>query len=86
MAAIRHIKRDNYRHIAHFAQRTESQFMFCHVVPRIRCERPHLFIAMNHDSVLTTAADAQYVRGVMLGEFSRLGVFPQVEVDVYNAN
>ena len=48
---------------------------------------PGLFIAMIHDSISTTAADAEYVRGVLLDDFSRLGgVRRQVKVDIYDTN
>ena len=44
-------------------------------------ERPGLFIATIHDSILTTEGDEQYVRQVMLEEFGRLGVSPNVKVE-----
>ena len=81
MQAMRGIKRQDYRRLAHFAQRIESGFMFGRVVPRIMELRPDLFVATIHDSILTTAGDAQFVRQVMLDEFARLGLSPQVKVE-----
>ena len=81
MEAMRRIKRGDYRRLAHFAQRIESAFMFGRVVPRIMELRPDLFISTIHDSILTPAADAQLVRRVMLDEFARLGLSPQVKVE-----
>jgi len=78
---MREIKRGNYRRLAHTAQRIESAFMFGRVVPRIMAERPKMFVSTIHDSILTTAENAEYVRGVMLAEFARLGVTPQVQVE-----
>jgi hypothetical protein len=81
MADAREIKQPDYRQLAHFAQRVESGFMFGRVVPRIMELRPDLFVSTIHDSILTPAADAGFVRQAMLDEFARLGVRPQVKVE-----
>jgi hypothetical protein len=81
MAAMRQAKRGDYRRLAHFAQRIESRFMFGRVVPRIMAARPALFVGTIHDSILTTAGDADFVRSVMREEFARLGLRPQVNVE-----
>jgi predicted nucleic acid-binding Zn ribbon protein len=82
MHDIRQLKRGDYRRLAHFAQRIESRFMFGRVVPRLTELRPDLFVATIHDSILTTAGDAEFVRQVMLDEFARLGLKPQVKVEM----
>jgi hypothetical protein len=82
MRDIRQLKRGDYRRLAHFAQRIESRFMFGRVVPRLMELRPDLFVATIHDSILTTAGDAEFVRQVMLDEFARLGLKPQVKVEM----
>ena len=79
MQGLRQIKRRNYRRLAHFAQRIESAFMFGRVVPRIMALRPDLFVGTIHDSILSTAGDAQFVRQVMRDEFARLGLSPEVK-------
>jgi hypothetical protein len=81
MEAMRRMKQGNYPRLAHFAQRIESAFMFGRVVPRIMALRPDLFVSTIHDSILTTAVNAQFVRRIMLDEFARLGLSPQVEVE-----
>ena len=81
MTLMREIKRPDYRQLARFAQRIESMFMFGRVVPRIIDQRPKLFISTIHDSILTTAGDAEFVRGVMRDEFARLGLSPQIQVE-----
>lgn len=81
MEAMREIKRPDYKCLAHFAQGVESAFMFGRVVPRIMEERPDLFISTIHDSILTTSGDEEFVRGVMLEEFARLGLSPQVNAE-----
>lgn len=83
MEKMRRAKRQDYRRLAHFAQRIESAFMFGRVVPRIMDQRPDLFVATIHDSILTMAADAPFVRQVMLDEFARLGLLPQVKIEHY---
>jgi hypothetical protein len=85
MEAMRRVKQKDYRRLAHCAQRIESAFMFGRVVPRIMQERPALSLATIHDSILTTAGDAEYVRDVMRDEFARLGLAPQVKVEECSA-
>jgi hypothetical protein len=82
MQAMRRIKRGDYRRLAHIAQRIESAFMFGRVVPRIMELRPDLFITTIHDSILTPVGEADFVRQVMLDEFARLGLSPQVKVEL----
>jgi hypothetical protein len=81
MATMRRMKEGDYRRLAHFAQRNESAFMFGRVVSRIMTEWPDLFISTIHDSILTTSGDEEFVRGIMLDEFARLGLSPQVKVE-----
>lgn len=81
MQAMRRMKQGNHRRLAHFAQRNESAFMFGRVVPRIMELRPDLFVSTIHDSILTTAGDAEFVRQVMLDEFAQLGLSPQVKIE-----
>jgi hypothetical protein len=40
---------------------------------------PNLFLGTIHDSIMTTTGDEETVRGIMLEEFSRLGVHPTVK-------
>jgi len=81
MGFARHVKREDYRRLAHMAQRVESQFMYGQVVPRIMRERPGLFVATIHDSILVSRGAKEYVREVMLAEFRRLGVSPKVRIE-----
>jgi hypothetical protein len=79
--AMRRIKEQDYRRLAHFTQRIESRFMFGRIVPRILAERPDLFVATIHDAILTTVGDEEFARQVMLDEFAQLGLSPQVKID-----
>jgi hypothetical protein len=81
MEVLRRVKQPDHRRLAHVAQRMESGFMFGRVVPRIMAERPELFVATIHDSILTTRGNEEYVRQVMLDEFARLGLSPQVRAE-----
>jgi hypothetical protein len=78
MDFIRREKRGDHHRFAHLAQRTESDFMFGQVVPRLMREQPDMFVGTIHDSVLTPASEAEYVHGAMMTEFGRLGVTPTV--------
>jgi len=81
MAALREMKRDDYRRAAHLAQRTESDFIIGRCVGRLRREDPDLFITTIHDAIMTTAGAERIVRGIMREEFARLGVHPTVRVE-----
>ena len=81
MAFIRGVKQHDYRQLARLAQRTESDFIFGRAVSRVLRERPDLFIATIHDSVMTMIGNEEYVRDVMLTEFRKLGVEPTVRIE-----
>jgi len=80
MRDMRAVKRQDYRRLAHFAQRVESAFMFGRVVPRLM-ELPDLFVGTIHDSIMTTSGHEGIVQGIMLEEFGGLGVHPTVRVE-----
>jgi hypothetical protein len=82
MRSMREMKRPDYCRLAHFAQRIESRYMYWQVVPRIMELRPDLFVSTIHDSILTTAGNADFVQYIMLDEFARLGLSPQVKVEL----
>ncbi|MHC4400200.1 MAG: hypothetical protein ACYTG0_11015 [Planctomycetota bacterium] len=80
MRRCRRLKAKDYRRLAHLAQRVESEFMYCRVVPRVMRERPGLFVTTIHDSILVPCGAEEYVRAVMLSEFRRLGISPTVRI------
>lgn len=74
--------------LAKLAQKTEANFLIYGtgsitpgVCERIRNERPDCWIGTIHDSLLVLPETAEYVRGVMLEEFAKLGVRPRLEVE-----
>lgn len=81
MHTVAQLKRDDYRRLAHFAQRIESRFMFGRVIPRLMRERPDSFAATIHDSLLIPRGNAEFIRELMLDEFAGLGVSPQVRIE-----
>jgi hypothetical protein len=66
--------------LARMAQKAEVNFVIFTVCERIRKERPECWLTTIHDSVLCRPRDGEYVRGVMLEEFDRLGFCPRLEV------
>lgn len=81
MAMIKRIKKDDYRRLAHVAQQIESGFIFGQVVSRIMHEKPDMFVTTIHDSLLAPVTEAVAVRQVMLDEFAKLGVQPQIQIE-----
>jgi hypothetical protein len=74
--------------LAKLAQKTEANFLIYGmggitpgVCERIRNESPNCWIGTIHDSLLVLPEMAEYVRGVMLEEFAKLGVRPRLEVE-----
>jgi len=81
MRGIREIKRLDYRHLAHLAQRTESEFIFGRVVARLLREHPDMFVTTIHDSVMTTAGDEDIVQSIMLDEFKKRNIPATVRIE-----
>lgn len=81
MSFVQSLKAQDHRRLAHLAQRAESGFIYGRVVSRLLRERPELFIATIHDSVMTTVGSKEYVRDVMLAEFRELGISPTVRTE-----
>ena len=68
--------------LARLAQRSEANFLiYGGVCERIRREKPDCWLGTIHDSLLMLPESAEYVRGVMLEEFGRLGVRPMLEIE-----
>jgi hypothetical protein len=75
------MKAHGYQKVAHAMQRTEAEFMFGKVVPRLLQENPQMPVFTLHDSVLTTPHYSQYVKAVMEDEFRKLGINAQVRIE-----
>ena len=72
-----------YRVLAQKAQTYERQYVIDTVCDRLRRERPDMFATTIHDSVLMSRDDAEFVRLVMLDEFSKHNLNPTLKVEDY---
>jgi hypothetical protein len=69
-------------HLACLLQSMEAQIILHRVVPRIARERPNLFIATIHDSIVTTTGNQDYVQKVLLEEcLVATGFVPKLEIE-----
>lgn len=75
------MKAHGYKKVAHAMQRTEADFMFGRVIPRLLQENPQMPIFTLHDSVLTTPHYSGYVQGVMKDEFEKLDIKAKVRIE-----
>ncbi len=76
-------KRKPYRVLAQKAQTAERQFVIDTVCRRLRRERREMWASTIHDSVLVLRGDAEYTRMVMLDEFDKLGLHPNLKIEDY---
>jgi len=69
-------KRKKSNRLAIRMQQAESRFFVRTVAERMMNERPEMFVATIHDSVLCLSADVDYVETVVKDEFAKIGVSP----------
>jgi hypothetical protein len=81
-AAIRAMKAEDYRALAHRLQRAESDFMIGKVSARIMNEYRESFIATLHDSVVTTSDHGEAMKAIMLEEFRKIGLSPAINAEL----
>jgi hypothetical protein len=67
-------KEGDYRRLSHNMQRAESYYMFQMVCNRVWRDRPDIFLATIHDSLLVTPKEVDYAYGVMMREMRSLGM------------
>jgi hypothetical protein len=77
-SAIEALKTDDHRNAARAMQKTESQIMIAGAANQIRQLHQDVPIVTVHDSVLTTAAMAGDVRGIILSNWERYGGKPKI--------
>ena len=82
-AVLKALKARNYRHSSHVLQNFEATVFIYRVCGRIMKEKPDLFVATIHDSILTTPDNVEYVEAVIREEFARLGVTPTLRRESY---
>lgn len=74
-----HLKRKEPARAAWLLQNREATIFIYGVCRRIMADRPEAPVYTVHDSIFTTPGHAEYVRDVILDEFSRFGVRPKLE-------
>ena len=72
-----------HNHLAYLAQSAEVDFVIHTVCERLRKERPEMFLATIHDSLVMLRTDAEYVKMVMSEEFAHLNLNPNLQVENY---
>lgn len=78
---IRDSKARDHKRLAHLLQGAESDFFINTVCRRLMREEPDLPLYTIHDSLLTTADNVRRVRGVIMDEFSKMGLQPSLKVE-----
>lgn len=77
------LKSVRFQQAARLMQCFESSFFIDIVCRRIMRERREIPIYTIHDSILTTAEHEEYVSGVILDEFAKIGVAPRLKREQY---
>ena len=80
-ACIAALKRKDHRHAARLLQRVESALVVRGVVRRFAAARPGAYVGTIHDAVAVHEGDAEAVRSLLCGEFSKYGILPTVRID-----
>jgi hypothetical protein len=86
MKAVESWKRGDYTRLPKAMQRLESYVVFQMICERVRRERPDTWLATIHDSILCHPRDADYIRSVMLDEFSSIGATPTIKRQDYGGS
>ena len=81
---LKSLKRHDYAHAARLMQSFEATLMIPIICGRLLRERPKVTVITIHDSILTTPEHDEYVKGVILDEFEKLGVVPPLKVERYD--
>ena len=79
MEAVEKWKEDDYARLPKAMQRVEAYVMYQVICERIRTERPEIWLATIHDSILCHPDDAEYIRSVMVEEFAGIGARPTIK-------
>ena len=73
-------RKNGHKLFARRLQRVESDFVVESVCSRLRREKNIGFVTPIHDSLLFLPNDGEYIMGVMLDEFGKLGLKPRLEI------
>jgi hypothetical protein len=70
----------NYKRLALLMQKKEADFLINTVCKRLCHDHPHIPFITIHDSIMTTASNAENVKRIMQDEFHALGVRPKIKL------
>ncbi len=80
MAQLIHkLKHKDHRRLARHMQEAERKFIIDTVCNRLFKERADLFVTTIHDSIMAKQEDIGYIKQVMLAEFEKLGIAPNLD-------
>ncbi|HEY1603670.1 MAG TPA: hypothetical protein VGG64_28975 [Pirellulales bacterium] len=82
-AMLEELKRTDYRRSAWILQNYEATIFIRGICNKIRAKRPKLALYTVHDSFLMKRADVGLVRRMILAEFNRYGVRPNLSLESY---
>ena len=71
------------RKLALLLQYEESRFVIHRCCSRIKQEKPEMFVATIHDSIVASPADIEYVKSIMQDEFQKMNLAVPVKVKHY---
>jgi hypothetical protein len=80
------MKRPAYQELARAMQRLESWLFIGGVCERIRQEKPDMFMASIHDSLLVLPEDANYAESVIQSTYRSVGLRPKIKREFYLVN
>lgn len=74
-------KANGYKDLARQMQREESRLMIDGVCGRLAKEHPDCPLVTVHDSIMTTSPWVETVKNIILEEFARLGIRPNLHIE-----
>ncbi len=80
MAQLIHkLKHKDHKRLARHMQMAERKFIIDTVCNRLFKERSDLFVTTIHDSIMAQQEDIDYIKQVILAEFAKLGIVPNLD-------
>jgi hypothetical protein len=77
---IREIKETDHTRLAKLLQKVESNFIINKIVRKMMILRPDDFIATIHDSLLVHPENVEFVKDLIIAEFTPWGLIPEVKI------
>ena len=80
---IRQFKEEDYKNLAIKLQRAESNIIINDCIRRIRIERPLMFVATIHDSIVCEPYNLVYVQGIIEDAFVKHNLKPGTKCELF---